>query len=207
MVITELDRPEDFDGKCEICGGPMRVVHFRGFTRWLPRRAHDVCIDNRNAPKNKAVKPQTVPEKFSSFDIEQADKESLKLATGFLAQTKRRVLAIIGNPGHGKSRLLWMTVKEFFDERGNGEWVEAFDFEALVAELDKEALGRLTQAKYALVDDIGSVASYGRERAGLQAVLRARIKANRFTFVSIDNLEFDPGLESLLKSSTYMVAV
>jgi chromosomal replication initiation ATPase DnaA len=209
MVTTPLDdpsvKPDDLiDYPCKICGGTLpRVTHHWIATtqQWMHPAVHDRCA---TAWEKQKAAPKTtkhaVPERFAHFDATRANAEAVRLCGEFSPESKVKTLALIGGPGKGKSRLLWATVAGFFAELGHG-WVEHFEFENLMAEYDKADLVKVTQSRYVLVDDIGSIDCYGRERAGLQAALRSRIKSNeRWTFLTIDRLEnFDPDLGRILK--------
>lgn len=209
MVKTPLefdDKPDDYHGTCELCGKPLYITHHRLFDRWHATRAHERCIDERFST-TKPKKPRVVPARFGEFDPTKADKRAMGLCAGFSPESKVRTLAILGVPALGKSRLLWATAIQFFDDLGGTAWVDAFGFEKLVAELDRAALAKITNARYVLVDDIGCIESYGRERAALQAALRARIKGGKWTFLTVDNMDFDPGLEDVLKHHALVVAL
>lgn len=209
MVNTpEFDKPNDYEGTCELCGGSMLITHHLLLNHWIATRAHDRCIDERYATTfHKAKTPPEMPERFRSFDIKQADQRAVRLVEGFSPQSKLKTLAILGIAGQGKSRLLWATVVGFFDQLGGAAWVEHFGFEQLMSELDRAALNRITHARFVLVDDIGCIESYGKERAGLQAALRTRIKGGKWTFLTVDNMDFDPGLEDVLKHHAVVVAL
>ena len=53
-------------------------------------------------------------------------------------------------------------------------------------------------SQYVFIDDIGSVECYGRERANLQNLIRARIQKGQWTFLTIDSMNFDPDLKHVL---------
>lgn len=204
------DQPPDIpDWKCRICGHPMRVRHYNILGRWLHPTVHDRCSDQWSRDKaalDRGGTSHEIPERFARFDGTRADAEATRLCGAFSPQSKVKTLAIIGTPHRGKSRLLWATVQSFFDELGHG-WPEAFVFETLMAEFDKPILQRIATARYVLIDDVGSCESYGRERAALQAALRSRIKASKWTFLTIDSMSFDPDLEHVFEDRALVVPV
>ena len=201
-----LDRPDDYDGACEICGQSMRITHHLLGTNWRPVRAHDYCI-NKFYSVTRSKAPREIPERFQTFNPQKADQRAMRLAEAFSPQSKVKTLAILGTPGKGKSRILWAAVIQFFDELGGTAWVESFGFESLMTEYDKLALNRIAKARFVLVDDIGCIMSYGKERAGLQAALRSRIKSGKWTFITVDDMGFDPGLEDVLRSFALIIAM
>ena len=206
MVTTPLDKPDDLiDYPCKLCGGKLpRVKHHWIATtgQWAHATVHERCADawSKGQQETQKKKGYAVPERFAHFDATRANAEAVSLCGTFSPESKVKTLALIGAPGKGKSRLIWAAVQGFFAELGHG-WVEAFEFENLMAEYDKADLVKVTQSRYVLVDDIGSIDCYGRERAGLQAALRSRIKSGeKWTFLTIDRLEnFDPDLGRILK--------
>jgi hypothetical protein len=208
-IIVDLeDKPADIpDWKCLICGKPFLVTHYQILGKWIHPAVHDRCGERFYKEKNTIRAPELkIPERFAHFDQKQGNAEAMSLCAAFSHESKVKTLAIIGTPHKGKSRLLWMAVKSFFNELGHG-WVEAFGFEELMAEFDKGTMQKIATSRYVLVDDVGCVESYGRERAALQAALRARIKNNLWTFLSVDSISFDPGLESILKDRALMVVL
>ena len=207
MVRTdEFDRPDDHPGMCEICGQPMRVTYHLLGTNWRPTRAHNQCIESHYSTTHSKT-PREIPERFRTFNPKEADQRAMRLAEAFSPQSKVKTLAIRGKPGKGKSRILWAAVIGFFDALGGTAWVESFGFESLMTEYDKLALNRIAKARFVLVDDIGCIMSYGKERAGLQAALRSRIKSGKWTFITVDDMGFDPGLEDVLRSFALIIAM
>lgn len=206
MVTVDLDeKPADIHWKCLICGKPFLVTHYQILDKWVHPTVHDRCADQYYKKKDAAPGLQ-IPERFAHFDGSKLSDEARSLCGTFTPQSEVHTLVIVGPPHKGKSRLLWNVVKGFFVELGHG-WVDAFLFEELMAEFDKEALRKIAAARYVLVDDIGAVESYGRERAGLQAAIRTRIKNGLWTFLSIDSMSFDPELENVFKGRAIVVAL
>jgi DNA replication protein DnaC len=211
VVHTELDKPPDKEFRCRICGEPMVVTHhwIEVLDRWMHASVHVACQGiydrQRAAETHKSQKSErAIPERFLTFDAHKANPEALAIAQSFMPDSKLKTLAIIGPSGRGKSRLMWATIGQFFDilemELGAKRWVEYFLFSDLVSELDRTELNRLKIAKYAFLDDVGVVESYGKERASLQQVIRARIqKDQNWTFMTIDSLLFDNGLKDFMR--------
>ena len=206
----ELEKPADKEIACMLCRQPMWVTHYwiGVVNHWWHATVHERCLDAYDALRRKSqlsvVKGREVPERFLDFNHALADQEALAIAKSFTPDSKLRTLALIGVPRRGKSRIMWAVVTQFFDllelKTGADCWIQYFIFPDLVSELDRVMLNRLKTAKYAFVDDIGSVESYGRERAALQQVIRTRIqKGDLWSFLVIDSLTFDPGLQDLLK--------
>jgi hypothetical protein len=207
IAVDLGDKPPDISWNCSICGGKMQVTHYEILGKWLHPTVHERCSQQFYRNKNAAQSPKLeIPERFAHFDGKQVDTEALRLCGTFSPESKVKTLAIAGMPHKGKSRLLWITVKGFFDELGHG-WVDAYLFEELMSDYDKGTMTRIATSRYVLVDDIGAVESYGRERAALQAALRSRIKNGLWTFISIDSMTFDPELENVLKDRAVLVVL
>jgi DNA replication protein DnaC len=206
MIHIPLDRPGDIQWTCKVCGEEMTASYFWLLSRWMHPTIHDKCasVYNKNMAESQSkltVLEREMPERFLEFDPAKANGEALAAASEFLPDSRLKTLVIIGVRARGKSRLMWAIVTQFFDvlhrETGAKRWVDYFLFADLISEQERSALNRLKLAKYAFLDDVGSVESYGRERAALQQVIRARIQKNEWTFMTVDNLSFDPGLEDL----------
>jgi hypothetical protein len=215
MVNVDLDtrppKPADLaEYKCRLCGRPLPppIQHHWVYDRWLHPTTHPKCGEAWSAKQsNGKQKLPDLPERFAHFDARLANNEAARAAGAFSPQSKVKTLVIQGLPGKGKSRLLWSVVEQFFGELGHG-WVEAFLFETLIADYDKAALMKIASNRYVLVDDIGSCESYGRERAGLQAALRSRIKrGDLWSFLTVDANTFDPGLEDICKDRALVVTL
>jgi hypothetical protein len=208
VIIVDLDeKPADIHWKCLICGKPFLATHYQILDKWVHPTVHDRCAEQYYKNKDTARAPGVqIPERFASFDGSKLSDEARSLCAAFTPTSEVKTLAIVGPPHKGKSRLLWNVVKGFFIELGHG-WVEPYLFENLMAEYDKAALQKIATSRYVLVDDVGAVESYGRERAGLQAAIRARIKNGLWTFLTIDSMSFDPELENVFKGRALVVTM
>jgi hypothetical protein len=217
MIQTELDQPPDIPmWRCKVCGDIMHDVrHYWVLNRWLHATIHERCVEvyNKNldlARKNKVQVEREMPERFREFDPQKADQGALSALQAFWPDSKVKTLALVGVRARGKSRMMWAVIGQFFDilehETGAKRWVEYFLFSDLISELDRGTLNRFKIAKHAFLDDVGSVESFGRERAALQQVVRARVqKGENWTFLTIDSLKFDDGLEDLLRGRSVTV--
>ena len=58
-------------------------------------------------------------------------------------------------------------------------------------------LAAIKSSRFCFIDDIGCVDSFGRERAQLQQVIRNRVQKGQWTFLTIDNMDFDAGFDDL----------
>jgi DNA replication protein DnaC len=185
---------------------------------WLPSRqrwvlattVHTECLERSYEQPAKAV-IQKVPERFQGFEAcKFSDPEALEVAERFNLTTGYRAIAIIGNPGKGKSRLMWHVVEGFFEDLkklGSQRWVDYWVFPDLVTDFDKYLLKKVKESTYAFIDDVGSTQAFGRERAQLQDVIRARIQNKRWTFLTIDNPEFDPNFKDLFRERAVEIYV
>jgi hypothetical protein len=210
MIHTPLERPPDIRWRCKLCDGEMIVRHHWLFGRWLHPTVHERCADQR--PGKTAGREREIPERFREFNPGLADAEALRIAQGFTPDSKLKTLIIVGVPSRGKSRLMWAIVGQFFDmlreKTGAQRWIEYFIFSDLVSEPDRVQLNRLRVSKHAFVDDVGSTESFGRERASLQQVIRARIQKNEhWTFATIDSLKFDDGLGDFMKGRALTIYI
>lgn len=193
---------------CMLCGGELRGVGYFWWQRGWHRSqtVHQACLERREKPRG--AKAQWIPDKFAHFDGSRIDPEAVTQAAEFSPEYSRHILAVVGLPGRGKSRLVWATVKGFVDQlelAGKTARVDYFSFCELVSEYDKQKIAELKNCRYAFVDNIGSVDSFGRERASLQAAIRARLERNAWTFLSIDSLSFDPDLERQLQERALLI--
>jgi predicted AAA+ superfamily ATPase len=150
---------------------------------------------------------------YQHFDPEKFGHEKAQAqAVEFGPSAERHSLALIGPARQGKSRLMWKVVQQFFDDlqnlEGNQDWVDQIYFEELMVDFQRSAIDRVAQSRYCFIDNIGCVDSYGRERAQLQSAIRTRVRDNRWTFLTIDNLQnFDPGLADILKSRAKVIYI
>jgi DNA replication protein DnaC len=217
MLHTRLDKPPDRDDfPCRLCGEPMKVSYIwvggdHPRAHWvLNHTVHARCLKNWDAqrPVGKIVSQQ-VPEGFRDFDGKRIDERAMAAAAEFTCDSAKHVLAILGLPHRGKSRLMWATIQGFFDAlkrtTGRSSWVSYFSFVELIAELDRVAIARIKNEGYVFVDDVGSVDSFGREKASLQAAIRARVQRNAWTFLTIDSAGFDPDLVTELRDRSTLI--
>lgn len=209
---SELDPPEPITGyNCRLCGAPLKLVQWHWvYDRWLHDTVHVRCAEEwekRKATEGVKAMEREIPERFRHFDAKKANQEALWRAQEFSPESDKKTLAIVGVPGRGKSRLMWAIVEQFFAELGGSRWVEYFLFEDLITEFDRNALTKLKGAKHAFIDNVGGVESYGRERAQLQSVIRTRINKGMWTFLTIDNIDFDSGLKALCRDRALFVVI
>lgn len=209
MIHTPLEKPADIKWRCKICGEEMIVQYHWLIDRWMHATVHERCAD-RIRPAKLRGPDREIPERFLEFDPKLANQDALATAQGFMPDSKRKTLVIVGVPKRGKSRLMWSIVGQFFDvlreQTGAKRWPEYFLFADLVSELDRTQLNRFKIAKHAFLDDVGCVESYGKERASLQQVIRARIqKAENWTFMTVDSLKFDDGLEDFMRGRAVVI--
>jgi hypothetical protein len=212
VIETEFDMPDDVTIPCEYCGQLMQVTHFwlPSRKRWaLSRTVHDECMEKSWKKFGKPVS-QAVPERFQGFDPTKfGDQAALEAAMKF-QEYPFRTIAIIGEPGKGKSRLMWYVVQLFFTELakfGQMRWCDYWIFPDLVTDFDNILLRKVKESGYAFIDDVGSTHAFGRERAQLQDVIRSRVQNKRFTFLTIDNPEFDPDFKHLFKERAVEIYV
>lgn len=208
MVKTDLDQPTHV--QCAICGQMLVANYHWFFGRWRHATVHEKCAQDweKNFGHRK-VNPQEVPPRFAEFDPTKANKRVVAACGGFSPESNLKTLAIIGERATGKSRLMWATIQSFFGElerlTGMLAWVDYYLFTDLITEFDRNALVRVKAGRYVAIDDIGCTDSYGRERAQLQDVIRTRVQKGMWTFLTIDNPEFDSGLADLFRDRALTV--
>lgn len=219
MIWTQLDKPEDrHDFRCLLCNKPMTVsyVWFGGDhprAHWAQDRSvHVKCAEQRSSrPYGGKVVKDEVPERFREFDGNRCDQRTKDIATQFTPQSDKHILAVSGPPHRGKSRLVWVTIKGFFDQlresSGKSAWVSYFTFVELIAEINRDAIARIKNDPFVFVDDLGCVDSFGRERGMLQAAIRARVQRNAWTFLTFDSATFDPDLLTQLKDRSTLIVL
>ena len=195
--------------RCMLCGGLMAANYLWWEGSWhRSHTVHESCLNRWNKKESKPGKKRYVPEKFTNFDGTRLDPDAVALAAEFSPDSEHHTLAIVGLPGRGKSRLVWASVKGFFDQlelEGTRTWVEYYSFADVIAEYDKGKIAQIKNARYVFVDNIGCVDSFGRERAALQAALRARVERNAWTWLSIDAVSFDPDLVKQLQDKSTLI--
>ena len=206
--LDDLDRPEPI--KCALCGQTLVSDHYWFGGKWRQANVHEKCLqDLEKNTGNRKVNPQEIPPRFAEFDSKKADSRVLAACGAFSPKGDLRTLAIIGERATGKSRLMWSVIQRFFDElevdTGVRAWVDYYLFTDLMTEFDRNALVRVKAGRYVAIDDIGCTDSYGRERAQLQDVIRTRVQKGMWTFLTIDNPEFDPGFTDLFRDRALTV--
>ena len=207
MVRTQLDGdPEPVIVTCAICSKPLKARYHWLFNRWIRGTVHDQCSqdwEKKHAFSKPQPKEREMPPRFEGFDSSRANAEALAVCGAFSPSSALHTLAIIGLPARGKSRLMWATITSFFDEleRATGErrWVDYYLFTDLAFEPERAALAKAKIGKYVFIDDIGSTESYGRDRAQIQDVIRTRIQKGMWTFLTIDNQDFDQGFKDIFR--------
>jgi hypothetical protein len=196
-----IELAETWTRPCALCREPLqgRFWWWRG-RRWYGATCHDRCLRlwDRNRVRRKAGPLRTIPERFAAFDPAKFRYErALSQAQDFQPGSRVKVLALIGPIGRGKSRLIWQVISQFFDiweqERGQSRWVDAFNFSDLLTEYDQARVMRIKNAQFVLIDDIGDCPA-GRMRSTLQEVIRYRAKTQAWTFLTCDDIAFDPDL-------------
>jgi DNA replication protein DnaC len=213
MIETELDRPQDKEIACLLCGKALKVTHHwvAVINRWLHPSCHNRCVEdwqkNNKINSGKNAQAHEVPKRFEDFQLGLLpDQGAARSAGNFDPTSAHHALAIIGPRGTGKSRLMWKTVETFFGDLGTG-WPEYALFPDIMTDFDRALIGKLKNARYAFIDDIGSTESYGRERALLQDVIRSRVQKQQWTFLTIDDPSFDPGFEDLFRDRAHVIYV
>lgn len=214
-LIILLEKPEPVQFRCAICYRPMTANFHWMVNRWIHTTVHDTCAKAFDASRSGTLKGEdniNVPERFSIFNHGQFwDKHALEEVKDFLPDSPLKTLALIGDSGLGKSRLMWAVIQVFFDalrlENGYQSKIQYFIFADVLSEFDRNKLLGIKQAKYAFIDDIGAVESHGVQRSQLQQVIRARIQTSMWTFLTIDNEDFDPGLRDVLQGRAKVIFI
>lgn len=223
MTHSDPDKkPADIlDWECKICKKPMRVtwhwMEVEGVTKrgWVHPTVHDACAtkwERDQAIKQTPEIEQEIPERYRNFSVERfGNKEALEAAAGFYPDSQYHTIAFYGKVGSGKSRLMWNLIQGFFDEvlmeTTYRSWVDYYQFSDLMTEYDRKRLSEIKDAKYVFIDDIGSTEAGGQQRVVLQDVIRARVMSGKWTFLTIDNLDFDPGFKDLFRDRAIVIEV
>jgi DNA replication protein DnaC len=212
MIITDLDSPGGRDIKCVGCGEIMHDVQpFWTGRSWIYASVHEEC--KQKSYDLKVVSKKVIPERFRSFDEFQfRDTEAMRIAQAFDLDVGYKTLAIIGSPGTGKSRLMWHVLGRFFKEVQRltlkDRWVEYWIFSDLVIEPERGELAKVKSCQFCFIDDIGvTKGTQTRERVRLQDVIHARVQKGQWTFLTIDDPEFDPGFKDLFRERAVEVYV
>jgi len=209
-VKTILDQPTRV--QCAICGEMLVANYHWLFSRWMHASVHDKCAQDweKNFGSGyRKVNPQEIPARFAEFHPLKLDRRVVAACAAFSPESDLKTLAIIGERATGKSRLMWASIQSFFGElkrlTGMLAWVDYYLFTDLITEYDRNVLAKVKMGRYVAIDDIGCTESYGRERAQLQDVIRTRVQKGMWTFLTIDNPEFDPGLGDLFRDRALTV--
>lgn len=215
-LIILLEKPDDMPFNCMICHGPMVATFHWMVNRWIHTTVHVKCAEVFDASRSGTIKGEDsvtdVPERFQIFNHGQFwDKNAIAEAHDFLPDSQLKTLAMIGDSGLGKSRLMWAVIQQFSDQmrldQGYQIQVKYFIFADVLSDFDRNKILAIKQAKYAFIDDIGAVDSHGQQRAQLQQVIRARIQTGLWTFLTIDNEDFDPGMRDVLKGRAKVIFI
>jgi hypothetical protein len=192
---SEWDKPLDKTIDCVLCHSPLKVTYHWIVNHWLHATVHDQCAANfEKRLKGKKALIAEIPERFQHWDLAQfSNQRAVADASSFDLNATHTVLALVGLPARGKSRLMWHIVAQFFNDLP-GKWVDYFLFVDLMTEYDQSKIIRLKQSPFAFIDDIGCTESFGRTRAQLQDAIRYRVQTQKWTFLTIDNQDFDQDL-------------
>src|ERR1700746_3364709 len=122
-VQTPLEQPPEEIVECRLCGRPLKVRYhwIEVINKWMRPSCHDECCERYDAERRAgASRPagngdREVPEYFHGFDPNKADQDALEACSLFTPDSRLKTLALIGVPRRGKSRLMWATIKWFFD--------------------------------------------------------------------------------------------
>lgn len=191
-----------WSGQCKACHQPLKARYWMVQGKRLRPTVHDRCAaqyDQQLRDPRKTVEGDAaIPERFLYWDSAKfSDKHAFFQAQGFDPDSKFKVLAILGNPGKGKSRLCWQVIRQFFEiwaeRRHQSRWVEYFHFSDLMTEYDQSKISKAKLAQFAFIDDLADAPS-GRTKSQVQELIRHRCQNQKWTFLTIDNTEFDPDL-------------
>jgi hypothetical protein len=193
---------EWLDTLCMFCRKPLRARFWMVSGKRLRPTVHDWCADKYSKmlhdPRKTVDGDASVPERFRHWDPAKfPNKHAFSQAQSFDPDSQLKALAILGDPGRGKSRLMWQVVRQFFEiwaeARNQSRWVEYFLFSDLMTEYDQSKITKLKLAQFAFVDDLADAPS-GRTKALIQEVIRYRVQSQKWTFLTIDNDGFDADL-------------
>jgi len=204
VIQSELDKPQSVNVRCALCGGTLISDWHWMVNRWIRASVHVKCAEAFDQKVHAVIQAERpIPERFQAFDPALNDQTAISAVAAFTPDSALHTLALLGPPAHGKSRLMWATVKMFFDqlelESGAKRWVRYYIFPELVAEPPKDILAEIRDARYVFIDDIGCTECYGRDKARLQDVIRTRVQKGLWTFLTIDDPAFDPGFKDLFR--------
>ena len=193
---------EYWTGKCLWCHQPLKARFWMLQGKRLRPTVHDRCAQAYEKmlhdPRKTVEGDAQIPERFRHWDPAKfPDKHAFSVAQSFDPKSQFKVLAILGDPGKGKSRLMWQIIRQFFEiwseERHQSRWVEYFLFSDLASEYDQSKIMKVKMAQFAFLDDLTELPA-GRTRAQIQEVVRYRVQTQKWTFLTIDKDAFDEDL-------------
>jgi chromosomal replication initiation ATPase DnaA len=215
MVSNELDRPDPVRVECRLCGEAFAASFHWLLNRWLRPTVHDHCAraweERQKIEYRKEGPERPIPERFTHFDPGRANPSAHDAVAGFSPSYPYHTLALLGPAASGKSRLMWATVTAFFDmlrnQTGAERWPDYFLFADLMSQPERSIWAQIKESKYVFIDDIGATESFGRDRALLQDVIRSRVQKGQWTFLTIDNPDFDKGFRDLFRERALEVYI
>jgi DNA replication protein DnaC len=191
-----------WEGQCLFCRKPLRARYWMLMGKPLRPTVHEQCAQRYNKmlhdPRKTVPGDAEIPERFRFWDFAKfPDKHAFSLAQSFDPDSQYKTLAILGNPGKGKSRLMWQVVRQFFEiwaeQKNQSRWVEYYLFSDLMTEYDQSKISKAKAAQFCFIDDLADAPS-GRVKAAVQEVVRYRVQSQKWTFLTIDSDKFDPDL-------------
>jgi len=190
---------EWWEGKCLLCHQPIRARYWMVMGKRMHGTVHEGCCDRYERELHGQKTEQVaIPERFKEWDTEKfPDKQAFAAAQAFDPDSKYKTLALLGDPGKGKSRLMWQIVRQFFEvwaeQRRQSRWVEYFLFSDLATEYDQSRITKVKMSQFVFLDDLTELPP-SRTKALIQEVVRYRVQTQKWTFLTIDKAEFDPDL-------------
>jgi len=190
---------EYWEGKCALCQQPIKARYWMLMGKKMHGNVHEKCADKYEAERRgQKTEVVQIPERFRDWDPDKfPDKQAFSQAQAFDPDSKYKTLAILGDPGKGKSRLMWQVIRQFFEiwaeQRRQSRWVEYFLFSDLATEYDQSKIIKVKTAQFVFLDDLTELPP-GRTRAQIQEVVRYRVQSAKWTFLTIDKDAFDEDL-------------
>ena len=203
---------ETFEASCLLCHQPLKGNWWLIMGVRMRATVHDRCLRAYDSKAGKKIESHQIPERFAHWDGKLfAHQDVLSTATAFAPDSKLRVMALIGPPGTGKSRLMWQVVQSFFDEWGRynhqERWCEYMLFSDLASgEYDQSRLAKVKSTQFLFLDDIRDMPS-GRMKSQIQEIIRYRVQSQKWTFLTIDDPGFDFDLINHVFRERAVVAV
>jgi hypothetical protein len=220
-ISFDDDQPQNgptnlyWEGKCLFCHKPLKARYWLLNGKRLRPTVHDWCADRYGKmlhdPRKTAGNDAVIPERFRHWDPAKFPyPQAFAEAQSFDPESQYKTLVIMGDPGKGKSRLAWQVVRQFFEiwaeRRNQSRWVEYFTFSDLFTEYDQSKISKAKLAQFVFIDDLAE-GTPGRTMALIQEVIRFRVKDQRWTFLTVDDEDFDAGLEDLFRERAVVVTV